>query len=127
MSESNIVMLPPNWDDIETEFSLVAEGKYDVTINRGFRHCEGGITFEFQITDGGPFANRHLFQRYGLDTMAGARQFKALLEAIHVEPVDGAVDLARCTGKTLSVTVKHNEKDDKTYANVVAHRALPEG
>ncbi len=123
MNESNVIELPADWADEDREFYLVPEGEYQVLVERVTNQQDGRVVVEMKILDDGPSANKRLFASYTLSTAAGKRLFKEFLEAIGVQPEGNRLPVALCRNKLLDVTVKHNARDGKVYANVVAHRA----
>ncbi|NUM55763.1 MAG: hypothetical protein HUU46_19150 [Candidatus Hydrogenedentes bacterium] len=122
MNESNVIELPVDWDEEAREYYLVPEGDYQVLVQRVACEPDGRVLVEMKILDDGPSANRRLFGSYSLGLPAGKRLFKEFLAAIGVQPEGSRLPVSQCRNKLLDVTVKHNARDGKTYANVVAHR-----
>lgn len=122
MNETNVLELPADWADDEREFYLVPEGEYQVLVQRVTSEPDGRVVVEMKILDDGPAANRKLFSSYSLAQPAGKRLFKEFLTAIGVQPEGNRLPVALCKNKLLDVTVRHNPRDGKVYANVVAHR-----
>jgi len=125
MNENTIVKLPEDWDEDDHDFTLVAEGQYNVMVLKVAQQAEDRLSAEFKILDDGPFAARHLFQTFVLAIPASKDSFKAFLAAIKVETHNNELDVEQCKNKLLRVTVKHNkaEKDGKVYANIRGYAA----
>lgn len=120
MQEENIIILPEDWREGAKAFPLVAEGEYGVIVHKAARLTKDRAFVEFVILDDGPFAKRHLFQTFGVTTEGGRRAFSEFLDAIGIDQQERVVNLNACERKLLQVAVKHHERDDKVYANVVA-------
>lgn len=123
-SDARLLTLDEDWPSVKTKFELIEAGRYDVTLDEIKNQNNERVDVQFSILDEGRFAGRKLFQTYILTTEPGKRLFKELLEAIHVEPRVLELDLNLCIRRILRVRVKHNVREDKTYANVVEHIAV---
>lgn len=123
MNESNVIELPTDWAENDREFYLVPEGEYQVLVQRVTNEQDGRVVVELKILDEGPSASKKLFASYSLGFEAGKRLFKEFLIAVDVHPEGNRLPTSLCKNKLLDVTVKHNARDGKVYANVVAHRA----
>ncbi|MBN4046784.1 hypothetical protein JYT90_00535 [bacterium AH-315-P07] len=117
---ASVYVLPKDFRDVRTKFELIDAGKYDVSVDE-IKQADDRIDVQYVILDEGRFLGRRLFQTYVMTTQPGMRLFKELLEAIDVEPEGQELALSQCTCRVLRVRVKHNEHDEKTYANVVEH------
>jgi len=123
MSESNVFVLPENWNDPD----LVDEGEYRVTVARLASNDDGDrVVAEFQVLDEGPFAGRKLFQTFTPSMPVGKRLLADLFEAAGLTQTTGTIYLDQAKGKTLRVQVRHNHSDktNRQYANVTAIRGV---
>ena len=118
MSEDTFVVLADDWEDDAREYAPVGEGEFGAMVNGAVKQSEDRVNVDFLILDDGPFAKRHLFQTFVLSTAGGKNSFKEFLGAIGLTRQDGGVDLRECRQKLLRVTVRHNVRNGKTYANV---------
>ena len=118
MNEDTFVVLPDDWEDDTREYVPVGEGEFGVMVNAAVKQSEDRINVDLLILDDGPFAKRHLFQTFVLSTTGGKNNLKGFLAAIGLARQDGGVDLRACRQKLLRVTVKHNVRNGKVYANV---------
>ena len=118
-----ILKLPSDWNQDEAPFMPVAQGDYTVVVLHALQDDPDRVTVDFQIRGQSDCVGRHLFASYVLTTPVGKRLFKELLNAVSIEPRQDSVGLAELVGCTLRVTVRHNTRDEKVYANVVQHRS----
>ncbi|HRI86616.1 MAG TPA: hypothetical protein PLJ47_09475 [Candidatus Hydrogenedentes bacterium] len=123
MNELDFIELPADWTEDDREVYLVPEGNYQVLVERISQVPGGRVVVEMKILDDGSCASKKLFASYTLGTPAGKRLFKEILAAIGVQPEGTVLTPSLCKNKLLDVTVKHNARDGKMYANVVEHRA----
>jgi len=124
------IQLPHDFNEVDTERPLVAKGEYTVRVDMIEQKSDGRVVAELEILDQGPFKGRMLYDSFSLDSeggkrKGGQRQLRQLTEAIGVDTANLNLDPEQCTGRTLRVTVQHRTgKDQKVYANIVAHKAL---
>ena len=102
---------------------LMMPGEYDATIEKIsiFDNKTVGVTF--RIENAGIFSGRLIYEQFTIDSPIGERIFCAFLDVLKIEHSTGNVDISRCKGKKLCVTVERTKtKEGNICVTVVGHR-----